>query len=608
MQTILFTVTEQDISPAGPVYAGVQGDHRAVKVEFLLPASWLTKPYKVRIEYVDGAGGFDSTTFLTPENGRVSVWLPESWTAPGGMAEIRVAAALLGEVGQPEQELIYSKPGKLFFASRDSASQNFRDKPEGGLSALIADATSATAEAQAAADGAHAAEMAATAAAARAENAASYAETAGQLANAAAGEASQAAQSASAMAQLLEQAIAEGGIKGEKGDKGDPGLNGGNRNSTLVIGSALAGYTLSNCDYLCNGDNDRQVIEQAIAALPSSGGKIVLLNGSYYLNGPSNEVWNVTNPGLTINKPVVIEGCGVNNTHLYQTARVPEGALIQVKASNVTLRNLHISSSYYSNSVLSVSTSSWAIENFALENCYLECFGSNTIMLLNNTIQALISNCTFTWSRIRCTGICQYPTFLGNCFDSSYETCVQFESQVTGLRMEHNLFEGYPVRGIVCQAPISGVIANNVFLGGSSMYGGYAVEVSDANAGEGSGCTFTGNYIHGWMYGLSLLSAYSWAISGNRIESCDMGMRMLSCGNCSISGNVLMRNKKGIYLSLDSNQNVISGNRIDTSRCDSSDYPVEIISGDNNLVIGNLMLGKSYVNGGAGNVFVNNVN
>ena len=85
------------------------------------------------------------------------------------------------------------------------------------------------------------------------------------------------------------------GPSGAKGDKGDDGK----RNATKVIGSSAAGYKSSEVDYLCDGTDDQAEIASAIAALPSGGGKIVFLEGTYNISSE-----------ITINKNVVFEGMG----------------------------------------------------------------------------------------------------------------------------------------------------------------------------------------------------------------------------------------------------------------------------------------------------------
>lgn len=59
----------------------------------------------------------------------------------------------------------------------------------------------------------------------------------------------------------------------------------GKRTARLTVGTSTAGWTKDNCDYLCDGTADDVEINAAIAALPATGGEVVLLDGSYNLAG-----------------------------------------------------------------------------------------------------------------------------------------------------------------------------------------------------------------------------------------------------------------------------------------------------------------------------------
>ena len=64
------------------------------------------------------------------------------------------------------------------------------------------------------------------------------------------------------------------------------------RTATLVIGNTAAGHTSADCDYLCTGTADHVMFNTAIAALPSSGGEIKVLEGTYqFTQGAANAVW-----------------------------------------------------------------------------------------------------------------------------------------------------------------------------------------------------------------------------------------------------------------------------------------------------------------------------
>ena len=154
--------------PSAPQYAGVQGDHNAAYVEFQLPAE-LQQGYRLRVEYVDGAGRMDLTGELTPSEGCVGVPLPRAWTAAGGCAVIRLVATAPDVDG--EEQAVYSAEGRLRFDGRDNAGE-IEEAVGPGLLELIDSAEQAAAAAAAAASGA--------------EEAAAAAEEAAMTANAAA--------------------------------------------------------------------------------------------------------------------------------------------------------------------------------------------------------------------------------------------------------------------------------------------------------------------------------------------------------------------------------------------------------------------------------------
>ena len=56
------------------------------------------------------------------------------------------------------------------------------------------------------------------------------------------------------------------------------------RAARFVIGTSTAGWTEADCDYLCDGTADEVEIKAAISALPSEGGEIMLLDGTYNIS------------------------------------------------------------------------------------------------------------------------------------------------------------------------------------------------------------------------------------------------------------------------------------------------------------------------------------
>ncbi|MCI8404166.1 MAG: hypothetical protein HFE49_04610 [Clostridia bacterium] len=102
------------------------------------------------------------------------------------------------------------------------------------------------------------------------------------------------------------------------------------RAATIVVGTSTSGHTGLNVDYPCDGADDQEQINAAIAALPPSGGKIVLLEGTY----------NISNR-IDVNKNnVTIEGMGIGATTLQTDISLSD--VIRVLQPYATLRNFSI--------------------------------------------------------------------------------------------------------------------------------------------------------------------------------------------------------------------------------------------------------------------------
>lgn len=98
-------------------------------------------------------------------------------------------------------------------------------------------------------------------------------------------------------------------------------LQSGRYSSNVIIGTEennLGAY----CDYICDGSNDQTIIQQAINDLPSTGGKIVLLEGAYNI---SEE--------LTLPYPIIFEG--TVNTSLCVLSQ----SLLRHDTNNISVSN-----------------------------------------------------------------------------------------------------------------------------------------------------------------------------------------------------------------------------------------------------------------------------
>ena len=119
IRTVDFTVTEKDISPAAPQWAGVQGEHQATRVRFKLPESLIGKGHHFHVEWIDGMQAFGMSEQLTAtDDGKVAYLLPSAWTAAGGTAEVRLCAGK-DETDEEHGQVFFSAVGRLTFSPRD---------------------------------------------------------------------------------------------------------------------------------------------------------------------------------------------------------------------------------------------------------------------------------------------------------------------------------------------------------------------------------------------------------------------------------------------------------------------------------------------------------
>lgn len=95
------------------------------------------------------------------------------------------------------------------------------------------------------------------------------------------------------------------------------------RSARFVVGTSVSGWKKSDCDYLCDGTDDQEEINAALAALPDSGGTVIILDGDYSIS--KNITIAHTGTELAGNGGAVITGtanqiyvvCGKNDCYIH---------------------------------------------------------------------------------------------------------------------------------------------------------------------------------------------------------------------------------------------------------------------------------------------------
>ena len=148
----------------------------------------------------------------------------------------------------------------------------------------------------------------------------------------------------------------------------------------FVIGNTSAGYTADQCDYLCDGTDDQVEINAAIAALPATGGKIVLLDGAY----------NIT-ANITDNGKAPTELCGTEAARLTFTV----GAKIAFYQANCSIHDLTLIgvSTTEAQDVVYTQSDNIHIYNLHIIKGTIHCYAASNTRITNNKIDNINSVC-----------------------------------------------------------------------------------------------------------------------------------------------------------------------------------------------------------------------
>ena len=286
------------------------------------------------------------------------------------------------------------------------------------------------------------------------------------------------------------------------------------KSARIVIGTSTSGWTKKDCDYLCDGEGDQVEIMQALGALPSTGGEVVILDGTYdikeSINIPKNNVSIRGNGNATILKRMY------NSTETGSGSTV-RGLITLIGRSGCKIQDLQIDGD---------KTTYDSIYNYGI---FLYSSSNNTIT--GNTF----SNNS-------------YGVFL---YSSSYNT-------ITGNTCNNNADSGIYLDSSSNNNTVTGNACTN------NSYGIYLYSSSDN--------TVTGNACTNNSYGILLhSSSNNNTITGNTCNNNNSdGIYLYSSSNNTITGNTCIRgegtsedyntDQYTIRLQGTSNYNLISSN------------------------------------------------
>ncbi len=309
------------------------------------------------------------------------------------------------------------------------------------------------------------------------------------------------------------------GDKGEKGDRGDPGADGaagatgpqgpagtngakgdkGERgaNATIVVAASNSSTkSKAAADYICSGSGDQSTINSAISALPSGGGKVLLLEGTYKISSYIN-----------INKAnVMLEGMGWSTVIIRTTSS--NFVLISITKGNAIIQNLKVNGN---KSSYSISDYPIAIEiqgySPTITGCEICGYGFGIVTNKSETGSIITNNYIhdFTGNGIQCSNngkIVISDNVIQGC-DSRAISDAR-DSSITGNYVSSeqdciSVFDDNTITGNYCVSDSGccvvaysrNIIVGNRFSGTNNA--GYSIQLVN-NAGY---CTVVGNVIKG---------------------------------------------------------------------------------------------------------------
>lgn len=296
----------------------------------------------------------------------------------------------------------------------------------------------------------------------------------------------------------------------------------GKKYATLVVGTTTAGHTADDVDYLCTGANDNVVIQSAIYALPTSGGRIVLLSGTYDIS--STVTLNRQNSVIQGQGPSTVfsitgqEGINIsgNNSALkdfkvLMTSDAYQGISISNATFKSSIERLYVSGNVGvgQTAIFVALNNSVSLEGHKIESCF---FDNLDLCVSTSSAKTLITGCT----AYDCSAFAQSAGNGG--------------AVITNNRCET---DDNMAIWITCNAR-NNIIANNTFVGGAWGIRGTTVAIVGNN--------ITGNNFRSmFTTGINFTNGNGNLITGNTFVSCNQAYNLgTNTRQCLIAHNMII--------------------------------------------------------------------
>jgi len=327
---------------------------------------------------------------------------------------------------------------------------------------------------------------------------------------------------------------------------------------------------------VCDGVNDHVEVQAALDALPATGGKVHLLEGTYNVESTIN-----------LDSSQTIRGCGRNTILVTSTADVYFISAVGgagTEKIGIVVADLQIDGGAGAISDCGIHFN--YVDYSLIQNVYSRRHADFGILLENSDFNTISGNtCRENTGGLNKDGIrldsSNNNTIIGN-------TC---QGNDYGIRLRDSNSNNTIV-GNTCIGNTDGIqlhTSSGNTVTGNTCQGNGAVGINLTNSSDNN--TVTGNTCQGSnSHGIIVSSSDNNTISGNTCQGNENGIYLTSGSiNNTISGNTCQGNtERGIYLYNSSNNNTVAGNTCQGNTRDG----IYLNDCDNNTVTGNTCQGN----------------
>jgi parallel beta-helix repeat protein len=302
---------------------------------------------------------------------------------------------------------------------------------------------------------------------------------------------------------------------------------GGKKYATVVIGTADAGYTAKDVDILvpAGSTNCISQLNAALAAIPTAGGKILLLNGTYTYGSP----WIIERNNITVGgvgASTVLNMNGTKNTTDSAAAAKSNNAVIYLNGNGNIIRDLSVTTPNTTGICYGVYFNS-SSNNIITGNAFNNSANSTSFgVYFNSSSNNIITGNAFNNS----SNSVSYGVYL------SYSS----SSSITGNIMSSSGDGSY---GVSLAGAMNNSITGNVMSNSGNTNYGVSLSVSNNNSITGNIMSNSGDGSGKTSFGVYLSSSINNSITGNVMSnsgSKSLGISLMSSSsNNAIAGNTL---------------------------------------------------------------------